>query len=855
MGIQSFRASEQGRAKIRKAREKKGWAVREEDNTPLKEASKVLIKQHAAVNEWQVNDLRWLLDFEKLFRVEKHKDINQIKTIVAKSKQGSLFERIEQLIEAGEIFAKDISYGSWNRFASQKKIHAIKANAFKAYCKILELNWQEIIEISRHQEFEGNEEELANPLQDSAQADLQTSYPPSPTSPQITFSASTPSSTNPGASLKRPYHNLPVRYHTALIGRDKEMTRLLELLSHDAIAPRISVEGIGGAGKTSLVLEAAYRCLQESCGTKTTSSAVTFNAIIFTSAKQQHLIGNHILQRHRRERTLNDIVRAILRTLESPSIIPADFDSQLESIYHRLQELPTLLIVDNLETLEDQEAVLSFLYELPSTVKVVITTRVRGAFGVPIYLECLPLDEGVRLIQHQAQEQSIQLKTEQFQVIYQKTSGLPLGIVYAIGQLSVYGICDDIVTTRLTQANSDLAQYCFEDSIQRLKGQPAHRLLMVLALFAKSASPEAIAQISLLEAEPFNALAQLYRLRLVMQREERYDMHPLTREYAIAELKANPEFEKQARERWVNWYLKFSQAYEQQDWKQWHEYKDLDHEWENLQAVIDWCIQQNRYEQVKKFWQHVKGYTYVHGYWHERLTWIDWLLQATQQRQDKSMMAEALGDKGWTLTLMGKPEQLAQVDALFAQVSNLQEGQDLIVQLSLTIDQAVLSIHQRKFDQAHQLLNQGKDLLKRIEIEEPKRLRQLIRLYYYEAEVWFRTGNYKQAKIGYQKALKQAQIAQWQQVEVYILNWLADVALVGEGNLDEAERLLKTSMPIALASQDKRSIAFHKRSWAHLEKLRRNRAVFRRWATDAKEDFESLGMLSEAQEMQSWLEA
>lgn len=837
MGVETFRASEQGKARIKQAREAKGWKVREDNDTPLKEASKFLIQQHGLGNQWNVNDPRWLRDFEQLFRVEKPKTINDIKTIIAKSKQGSLFERIEQLIESGEIFAKDISYGSWSRFASQRNLHRIKARAFKAYCQVLGLKWEEIAERNDTQEFEISEGRIANTPKNSS-VNL---------SPLVLQAQGRGINLLPlgksNASSTPPYDNLPVRYHTALIGREKEMAQLLELLSHDTRASRISVEGIGGAGKTSLVLEAAYRCLHP-----------RFDAIIFTSAKQQHLIDNHILQRHKRERTLHDIFRAIFRTLEFPGVIPADFDQQLDCIQRRLTQLDTLLIVDNLETLEDREAVLSFLYELPPTVKVVITTRVRGAFGVPIYLECLPLNEAQRLIQHQAQEQSVQLKPEQFQAIYQRTSGLPLGIVYAIGQLSVYGICSDGLATRLTQANKDLAQYCFEDSVQRLRGQPAHRLLMVLALFAKSASREAIAQIALPDVDPLNTLAQLYKLRLVMQREERYDMHPLTREYALAELKAHSEFEQQARERWINWYLRFSQAYEQQDWKQWNEYKDLDQEWENLQAVIDWCIQQNRYEEVKQFWRHVKGYTYVHGYWHERLTWIEWLLQATGQRQDQSMMAEALGDKGWTLTLIGKPEQLAEVNALFAQVSNLQKGQDLIVQLSLTIDQAVLSIHQRKFDRTHQLLNQGKDLLKHIPIEDPKRLRQLIRLYYYEAEVWFRTGNYQQSRIGYQIALEHAQVAQWQQVEVYILNWLADVALVGEGNLDEAERLLQVSMPIALASKDKRSIAFHKRSWANLEKMRENLAQSQHWAAQAKENFESLGMLAEAQEMQSWLD-
>lgn len=833
MGISTFRASEQGRAKIRQAREMRGWMVREEDTTPLKEASKFLIQQHATANEWSSHDSRWLKEFERLVRVENHKTIQEIKTLIIQSKKGSFLEQIEQLIDVGEVFVKDISYGSWNRFASLQKSYNIKARAFKAYCHILGLNWQEIVEQSNLQELKQT--------------------PVIPTSVNHTLPTGV-------------YHNLPVRYHTALIGRQTEVSRLLKLLSHESPTSHISVEGMGGAGKTSLVLEAAYHCLQISREEKPIPLVPRFNAIIFASAKQQHLIGNHILQRHRRERTLNDIFRAILATLQAPSgSMSANFDQQLELIQRRLQVLQTLLIVDNLETIEDQESVLSFLYDLPPSVKVVITTRVRGAFGVCIYLAGLPLDQAMRLMEHQAQEQSVQLNPEHFQEIYHRTSGLPLGIVYAIGQLSVYGVSSQSLVTRLTQANSDLALYCFEDSVQRLRGQLAHRLLMAMALFTKSALPDAIAQVALTiddstyqvnsqSSDFLNTLAQLYKLRLVIQRGERYDMHPLTREYAIAELNAHSEFEQQARERWVNWYLKFSQPYGQQDWREWQEYQDLEQEWENLQVVINWCIDHNHYEQVKLFWQHVKGYTYVHGYWHERLNWIDWLLQSAQQRQDESMMVEALIDKGWTLTPMGKPEQLAQLDALFAQVSHRQNSEESLLHLELTIERAVLSIHQRKFTQAHQLLNQGKVLLKQVQLEDQKRQHQQLRLDYYEAEVWFETGHYAQAKMLYQRALEQARIVQWQLVEVYILNWLAEVALMGEGNLDEAERLLNTSMPIAMARKDKRSIAFHQRSWAHLENKRGNLAEFQRWAIEAREGFETLGMLTEAQEMQGLLD-
>lgn len=644
------------------------------------------------------------------------------------------------------------------------------------------------------------------------------------------------------------------RYHKDFIGQQEPLAQLLEQLSCDRPAHLISVEGIGGVGKTTLVLEAAHLC-QKAMQAGGSSSFPNFELIIFASAKSQQLIGTEFLSCFGPKRTLRDIFRVIFRTLNCQDSIPPDPEHQIEWIQDRLAQQRTLLIVDNLETIEDQEYVLPFLQTLLPTVKVVVTTRWRTGLPSSIHLECLPLDEGLRLIQHQAQEQRLPLLSpEQSQTIYQKTGGLPLGIVYAIGQLSVYGISADQLATRLTQTNGNLAQHCFEDSVQRIAGQPSHRLLMVLALFARSASREAIAYIVSPEADPTDALAQLYKLRLVMKCQERYDMHPLTRECASAELKAHPEFEQQVRERWLDWYLKFSQPYRQQDWKQWQEYQELDQEWENLQAVIDWCIQHDRYDEVRKFWQHLKGYTYVHGYWHERLTWIEWLLnQAAEQHQDQATVAEVLWDKVWIFSLMGKPEQLTEANDLLSQLSTLPGEDDLISQFNWALDRVIFLIHQRQFPQAAHWLNVAKDILARVQIESPEHQYLLIRIDYYQAEIWFRTGNYEQAKTLYQKALEQAQEARWQQAQVYIQNWLADVA-IEQGNFDEAERLLKISLPSAEQRQDRRSIAFHMRSWANLEKLRGNFAEFERWAAEAKKSFAQLGMFLEAKEMQSLLQ-
>jgi LuxR family glucitol operon transcriptional activator len=72
--------------------------------------------------------------------------------------------------------------------------------------------------------------------------------------------------------------NLPAPTYTQFIGREEEMETLLERLSLNHAAHMITVHGIGGVGKTALVLEAARRCLQASC--ENLSDAATFEAII-----------------------------------------------------------------------------------------------------------------------------------------------------------------------------------------------------------------------------------------------------------------------------------------------------------------------------------------------------------------------------------------------------------------------------------------------------------------------------------------------------------------------------------------------------------------------------------------------
>lgn len=659
---------------------------------------------------------------------------------------------------------------------------------------------------------------------------------------------------------ERPYHNLPAPDHTALIGRQSQITQLLELLSFENPVHRISIEGIAGAGKTTLMLEAARRCLEASRSSQKARDIPTFDAIIFTSAKPNRLNAGQILPRLQRERTLRDIFRAIATTLGYPEILNAHLHEQLQPIQESLSRQPTLLLLDNLETIEDRQNVLSFLYELPPTVKAIITSRVQALLDVSIHLDTLPETEGLNLIEHQALSKQVKLEPSDSIQLYQKTAGLPIAIVYTIGQLAA-GYSLTAVLNKLTQVTGDIAHFCFAESIKLLRGNSSYNLLMALSLFPRPATEEAIAFVAGL-TDPMriaDSFACLQQLSLVKDRQKRYDLLPLTRRYCLAQIQAQPEGERGARNRWIGWYLDFARDYGDKDWKEWNEYEHLQKEWDNLTEVIEWCIDQNRYADVRQFWQHIKCYSYVRGYrgdrinnWNAPLDWTEWLIENAQIQEDWLTAAEAMFDRAWTLTLRGKPEDLEAANELFDRAWNLRHYTAIPFQINLAIHLGVVHLERADFTGASDWLKRGEDLLAPEQLEAEAIARFLTHILYYQGQICYKTENYDRAEILFQQTLEQAQIIHWQRAIYVIQNWLADLA-IDRGEFDEAEQLLLEGLRVAKLNEDRCRTAFCLRSLAHLERSRENLKLAFSLAIEANTYFLSLGMITEAEQTEEFL--
>ena len=811
MNRRTFRVSPTGKPKILEARNKKGWKISQDDPRSLQAASLYIIDKYAKDNQIKECDrISWSRNLEIIFKYKKNGErekVEQTKIELIKS-TASCIETIEKLIYEEEIYPAGISYGTWTRFCSQSKQEAIGETAFKAYCYVLGLKWQEIGEPVIRVDKKPENRQL--------------------------------SSFQPVV-----YQNLVAPNYQKFIGREQQLKLLLQYLADESIY-RISIEGIGGVGKTSLILEAAYQCLQ----TK------KFKAIIFTSAQQQRLKVRQILPCLQQQRTLEDIFAAIAHTLKKPQILQGNFANQLKNVINTLQQLPTVLIFDNLETYEDLENILAFIYELPPTVKVITTSREKILLEdfQTIPIAPLPESEALKLIEHHLKGKQLTLRTLQLEKLYHNTGGVPAAIVYAIGQLKA-GYSLETILPSMTLSDANFARFYFEKAISSIAEKPAYRLLMTIAIFPQGAIAEAIVfvsnilEISLVETE----LANLQQLNLINLQQQRYQMLPLTREYTLTQLKSNSELERTLRYRWVNYYQNYlDEKIEMVEG--WNNYRDIDLEWINIREVIDWCIENNLDRHFLQLWQYLRNYTHIYGHWQERLAWMDWLEKTARKNRDWKNLTQALLDKGKTLILLDLPQRHQEAIELLHLAWELSCKHLKSVAHKISINIAIIHIQQENFELAYFWLDRVEELLNEKLLPNSQHGIFITRIFYYRAEIFNRQKDYKKAKQYYQQALKYAQIYNWKQGIVYNQLSLAIVDIEQKQNLTEAQKSLQTNIQFVEHNKDRRCLAFCKRALALLEKAKGNQQKFSQWVTSASEDFEYLGMTQQEIEMRSWIE-
>ena len=335
-------------------------------------------------------------------------------------------------------------------------------------------------------------------------------------------------------------HNLPQRDYVRFVGRTEELARLHKLLHPKDRIWTIVIDGVGGIGKSALALEIAHHYLSNF---DALPKEERFDAIIWASAKSATLTADGIVARQQAINTINDIYKTVATTLGEDNIAHDRFEDQNRLVRRALTRQRTLLIIDNLETVDDLR-INAFIRELPDPTKCIITTRYRVDVADPIRLVGMSRDDAIALINQECAKKGVQLPDQQADLLYKRTGGLPLAIVWSVAQM---GCGYDVVSVlrHLGDAKGDIARYCFEGSVLQIRNKPAYSLLICLALSRSIATQEYLAYVAdLSEMDCIEGLVELEKLSLVNrqigQQTTHYKIHPLVREYSIASMENVP---------------------------------------------------------------------------------------------------------------------------------------------------------------------------------------------------------------------------------------------------------------------------------------------------------------------------
>ena len=406
-------------------------------------------------------------------------------------------------------------------------------------------------------------------------------------------------------------HNLPPR--SEFVGREKEKAQI-----HEALCSRsylISIDGIGGIGKSSLALEVVYECL-DAGRDKSGQNVAIFDGFIWTTARDRDL-------------SLNAMLDTIARTLDYPGIVQQPLEEKRHAVCKLLQSRRYLLIVDNFGTISD-EGIRDFLLDLPEPSKVLITTREQKLPQVrPVSIKGLTEVEALALIRGEGRRLGLasfeQAEDRILGRLYQATGGAPLAIKWAVGQIKQKGQSLDAVLAALHEARGDIFEQVFTRSWNFLTPD-TQQVLSVMPLFATSATCSAIEAASDLHSFAFDeALGQLVEMSLVEATDEleqanrRYSLHPLARSFAAARLRQREIFEIASRLRIAVFFEGLCRQY-RRDWYQ-EGYSRLSPELPNIMAMVEWCWQQPKHIMLGlSIFHSITGFMCSAGYWNDALS-------------------------------------------------------------------------------------------------------------------------------------------------------------------------------------------------------------------------------------------
>lgn len=285
-------------------------------------------------------------------------------------------------------------------------------------------------------------------------------------------------------------NNLPRLQY--FFGRDTELKTIADALSPDARGWGVLIDGPGGIGKTALAIRAAELAPQG-----------RFKRIIFLSSKERELtadgqrsLGTFVLPGYL------EMLNAIAREIDQPDLSKSPETERPDLIHRALRDGDVLLVLDNLETLpeQDRDLLFAFLNRLPSGCSAIVTSRRRAdASAVIVRLDRLDWPAASALIGELGRQHTrlAQASQAEHRALYEETGGNPLLIRWVAGQLGL-GRCHTIGSAldflRNAPAGNNPLEFIFGDLLDTFTANET-KVLAALSHFTETMEIKFIAEL------------------------------------------------------------------------------------------------------------------------------------------------------------------------------------------------------------------------------------------------------------------------------------------------------------------------------------------------------------------------
>ncbi len=322
-----------------------------------------------------------------------------------------------------------------------------------------------------------------------------------------------------------PGHSL---YH--LFGVTESVKLVAELLRDEKVS-FVSIEGIGGIGKTTLANAVASQM----------ATSGDWDDILWISARHQWLTEHGEMRADDQSaRSLYEILAKMAEQLGLTHLAGLTSQDKLLEMRKLLLTSPYLVVIDNLETVDDVRELLPSLMPLAGATRFLFTSRQSMApFGhvhvIPV--KALSLGDSRGLLESELRRQGRlpNISDELMTQLYQTIGGLPLAIKLTAAQMRHLPLTE--IVAQLKRATRDvpgrLYTYIYRRSWQMLDDMGRQLLLDLLDISSLGESLDWLKMMSALPDDLFEkALSQLLDHSLLEMNSEagetKYWLHRLT---------------------------------------------------------------------------------------------------------------------------------------------------------------------------------------------------------------------------------------------------------------------------------------------------------------------------------------